>query len=209
MSPLLNQYHYYYYYYYYLSSLLIFQYYDNYSSKGKPPGTSMNRPGSGIGGGLRPGSGRLRTGAPAGPGTQAAQGYAIQASVNVSDRPGLLSLLFLVSRFNSLASLNLYCFIIIYHSLFIYLLYLSLIYSFLSFSVTGQGMMGMKPIGQTGRLVEDTAYYIGLLKKRIQDVNTESQRMRTEMDQSSKENSQNALLEKKYEKLIKNKEQVR
>jgi hypothetical protein len=38
--------------------------------------------------------------------------------------------------------------------------------------VTGQGVMGMKTqaLG-AGRLVEDAAYYVGLLRKKIKDVN--------------------------------------
>ncbi len=78
------------------------------------------RPGSGAR--KAPGTARLRTGvAPTGPGTQAAQGIALSASVNVSDRP-----------------------------------------------MTGHGVMGMKVQGQNqGRLVEDAAYYIGLLRKKL------------------------------------------
>ena len=50
---------------------------------GAPPGTGL-RPGSGR---KPPGSARLRTGVtPSGPGTQAAQGVALSASVNVHDR---------------------------------------------------------------------------------------------------------------------------
>jgi len=68
----------------------------------RPPGTAQ----------------RLRTGvAVSGPGTQAAQGIALQTQVQVSDRP-----------------------------------------------VTGQGMMGMKQANaNTGRLVEDNAYYVSFI----------------------------------------------
>lgn len=73
--------------------------------------------------------------------------------------------------------------------------------------VTGQGMMGMKSKGlNNGRLVEDSAYYIGLLRKRIGDATAETQRLRTEYDQNSKDNSQYSQLERKYESLLKNKE---
>ena len=125
-----------------------------------PPGTGGVRPGSGR---RAPGTARLRTGvAPSGPGTQAAQGLALNASVNVSERP-----------------------------------------------VTGQGMKGMTAQGQgTGRLVYDVAYYIGLLRQKIKDVNTETNRLRTEMDQQSRDNTQYVQLERRYDSLIKNKEQL-
>jgi hypothetical protein len=131
------------------------------TSGGMPPGTGL-RPGSGIGR-KPPGTGRLRTGvAPSGPGTQAAQGVALSASISVLDRP-----------------------------------------------VTGQGVMGMKTQGLgTGRLVEDNSYYIGLLRKKITDVGTETRKLRTEIDQQSKDNSAYTQLEKKYETLSKEKEKL-
>eukprot|EP00981_Chlorochromonas_danica_P002751 scaffold537_cov180-Ochromonas_danica.AAC.56 len=127
------------------------------SSQGLPPGTGM-RPGSGR---RPPGTARLRTGvAPSGPGTQAAQGLALSANVNVSDRP-----------------------------------------------VTGHGMMGMKVQGQgQGRLVQDAAYYIGILRKKINDVNNESIKLRNEIDQQSRDNAQYVQLERRYETLLKSKE---
>ena len=127
-------------------------------------GTSMNPPGTGM----RPGSGRarppgtsrLRTGQVGqGPGTQAAQGVALQASIKVTDRP-----------------------------------------------MTGQGVMGMKTAGAAGRLVEDTSYYVGLLRKKINDVSRETNRLRVEAEQQSKDSSQTTQLEQKYEKLLKQKE---
>eukprot|EP01038_Epipyxis_sp_PR26KG_P011164 gene11164-14981_t len=131
------------------------------SSGGLPPGTGAVRPGSGMR--KPPGTSRLRTGiSPSGPGTQAAQGYALNASVNVSDRP-----------------------------------------------VTGQGVMGMKAQNYNGgRLVYDAAYYIGLLRKKISDINTESNKLRTEIEQQSKDNSQYTNLERRYETLVKNKENL-
>ena len=91
---------------------------------------------------------------------QAAQGYAINASINVSERP-----------------------------------------------VTGQGVKGMKALGTTsGRIVYDSAYYVGLLRKKINDVNSESNKLKTEMEQQSRDNSQYIQLEKRYENLIKSKE---
>jgi hypothetical protein len=127
------------------------------SSAGQPPGTSA-RPGSGR---KVPGTARLRTGvAPSGPGTQAAQGIALSANVNVSDRP-----------------------------------------------VTGHGVMGMKVQNQqTGRIVQDSAYYIGLLRTKIKEVSDETNKLRDEIDQQSKDNSQYSQLERRYEALLKGKE---
>lgn len=98
--------------------------------------------------------------APSGPGLQAATGFAISASVNVSERP-----------------------------------------------VTGQGMMGMKTQSHNaGRIVFDAAYYVGLLRKKISDVNSEYIKLRNEIDRQSKDNSQYVQLERKYDTLSKNKE---
>lgn len=118
------------------------------------------RPGSGR---KPPGTARLRTGvAPSGPGTQAAQGLALSASVNVSDRP-----------------------------------------------VTGHGMMGMKTQGQNqGRLVQDAAFFVGLLRKKISDVNNETIKLRGEIEQQSRDNSQYVQLERRYETLLKSKESL-
>lgn len=57
-----------------------------------------------------------------------------------------------------------------------------------------------------GRLVEDSSYYVGLIRKKINDVNGETIRLRSEIDQQSKDNSQFTQLERRYETLIKNKE---
>lgn len=67
--------------------------------------------------------------------------------------------------------------------------------------------MGMKSQGHNaGRLVYDAAYFVGVLRRRISDVNTETVKLRTEIDQQSKDNSQYAQLERRYEDLLKNKE---
>ena len=130
------------------------------SSSGAPPSTGM-RPGSGR----KPPSTaqRLRTGVtPSGPGTQAAQGFAINAAINVMDRP-----------------------------------------------VTGQGVMGMKGMTSSGgRLVEDTSYYVGLLRKKMNDITTETRKLKVEIDQQAKDAAQYSQLEKRYETLIKNKENL-
>ena len=72
--------------------------------------------------------------------------------------------------------------------------------------MTGQGVMGMRAQGVSGRLVEDTSYYVGLVRKKINDVSHETNRLRQEIDQQTKDSSQIAQLEKKYETLLKNKE---
>ena len=121
------------------------------SSSGNPPQTGSVRPGSGR---RPPGTAtRLRTGVASGPGTQAAQGIAINTNVNVSDRP-----------------------------------------------VTGQGMMGMRTAGpgQTGRLVEDASYYVGILRRKVTDISTEMNRLQNEVESHSKENAQYSQLERKY-----------
>jgi intraflagellar transport protein 74 len=122
------------------------------TSAGVPPGT-----------GIRPGSGRalLRTGQAglSGPGTQAAQGIALNVNVNVADRP-----------------------------------------------MTGQGVKVVNAAATGGRLVEDTSYYVGLLRKKMRDVSSEVSRLKTEIDDISKSSSQTAQLERKYDTLLKNKE---
>lgn len=67
-------------------------------------------------------------------------------------------------------------------------------------------MKGMKIQGSTGRIVEDSAYYIGLLRKRISDVTNEMRKLNGEIESHSKEASQYSQLEKKFETLLKNKE---
>lgn len=75
--------------------------------------------------------------------------------------------------------------------------------------MTGHGVMGMKAQGQNqGRLVTDAAYFIGVLRKKISDVNTETIKLRTEIEQQSKDNAQYNNLERRYEGLLKNKAEL-
>jgi intraflagellar transport protein 74 len=75
--------------------------------------------------------------------------------------------------------------------------------------VTGQGMMGMQTQANgPGRLVQDPSYYVGILRKKINDVATETKRLNTEMDQYERDQSQMIQLEKRYDTLAKNKEQL-
>ena len=57
-------------------------------------------------------------------------------------------------------------------------------------------------------MVLDSAYYVGLLRKKISDVNNETIRLKSEVDQSSRDNSQYVQLEKRYETLMKAKENL-
>lgn len=75
--------------------------------------------------------------------------------------------------------------------------------------VTGQGVMGMKTQANgPGRLVQDPSYYVGILRKKINDVATETKRLNTEMDQYERDQSQMIQLEKRYDTLAKAKEQL-
>jgi TolA-binding protein len=75
--------------------------------------------------------------------------------------------------------------------------------------MTGQGVMGMKTQSQgPGRLVQDSAYYVGLLRAKINEVGKETQRLQDEMEQQIRDKSQVTQLEKRYEALIKTKEQL-
>ena len=75
--------------------------------------------------------------------------------------------------------------------------------------MTGQGVMGMKTQSQgPGRLVQDSAYYVGLLRQKINEVGKETQRLQDEMEQQVRDKSQMSQLEKRYEALVKNKEQL-
>ena len=60
----------------------------------------------------------------------------------------------------------------------------------------------------SGRLVEDASYYVGILRKKIKDVNAETIRLRSESDQHGKDSSTYSQLEKRYETLFKLKESL-
>jgi intraflagellar transport protein 74 len=73
--------------------------------------------------------------------------------------------------------------------------------------VTGQGMMGMKAQTQSqGRVIQDSSYYVGVIRNRIKDINNESLRLKSEYDQLNKDRTQLSQLERKYESLSKSKE---
>eukprot|EP00947_MAST-08B_sp_MAST-8B-sp1_P001371 g1371.t1 len=69
--------------------------------------------------------------------------------------------------------------------------------------VTQQGMMGMRTAtAGPGRQVQDNTYYLGLLRGKMTEINTEINKLKGEIDQLHKDNSQYAQLERKYEALI-------
>lgn len=75
--------------------------------------------------------------------------------------------------------------------------------------MTGQGVMGMKTqMKGQGRLVEDSSYFVGLLRQKIKDVNGETIRLRQEIDQQSKDSSTFVHLERRYDTLLKTKENL-
>lgn len=67
--------------------------------------------------------------------------------------------------------------------------------------------MGMKTQAQgPGRLVQDPAYFVGILRKRINDISAETKRLRDELDQQDRDAAQMVQLEKRYESSLKSKE---
>lgn len=76
--------------------------------------------------------------------------------------------------------------------------------------LTGQGVMGMRAQSSQGqgRVIQDTSYYVGLIRKKINEVNGETIRLKSEFDQLSKDKSQLSQLERKYESLLKNKDSL-
>ena len=73
----------------------------------------------------------------------------------------------------------------------------------------GQGMMGMKAANNAaGFVVYDVAYYVGQLRKKITDVSNETNKLQSEVEQSSKDNTQYSQLARKYEDLAKKKEHL-
>ena len=74
--------------------------------------------------------------------------------------------------------------------------------------VTGQGVVGMKNQGSGGRIVEDTSFYVGILRKKITDITTETKRLHNLLDNNIKESASLSNIEKKHETLLKNKEML-
>lgn len=75
--------------------------------------------------------------------------------------------------------------------------------------VTGQGMVGIKSNqNNTNRIVEDNAYYIGLLRKKINDITQETKRLQILYDNNIKDTSLLSNLEKKYNTLLQTKESL-
>jgi intraflagellar transport protein 74 len=69
--------------------------------------------------------------------------------------------------------------------------------------VTGQGIAGMKQSNGPGRSVQDTSFYIGLLRTKITEVTKEIRKIKGDMDAMTKDAGQYSQLERKYESLLK------
>lgn len=74
--------------------------------------------------------------------------------------------------------------------------------------MSGHGVSGMRPSTGTGRIVEDVAYYIGLLRKKITEISEEIKKLEAEYNQLEVDKSQYAQNEKRYETLLKDKERL-
>ena len=68
--------------------------------------------------------------------------------------------------------------------------------------------MGMRSQPQGQRMVYDTSHYVGQIRRRINDINNETNKLRQEAEQITKDNSQYSSYEKKYEALLKSKDQL-
>ena len=68
------------------------------------------------------------------------------------------------------------------------------------------GLGGLRLKTGTGRIVEDAAYYVGLLRNRINDVTIETNRLQKMLDSNIKESTTLANLEKKHANLLKAKD---
>mmetsp|Transcript_9149 Transcript_9149/g.18313 ORF Transcript_9149/g.18313 Transcript_9149/m.18313 type:complete len:581 (+) Transcript_9149:55-1797(+) len=69
--------------------------------------------------------------------------------------------------------------------------------------VTGQGIAGMKTAVGPGRQVQDSSFYIGLLRTKITDITKETRKIKTDMDNMQRDAGQYSQLERKYESLLK------
>jgi len=70
--------------------------------------------------------------------------------------------------------------------------------------VTREGMTGIRvKTAGTGRKVQDTSYYLGLLRTKNSELTIEITSMKKEVEQSQKDNKKYGELERKYESLIK------
>ena len=70
--------------------------------------------------------------------------------------------------------------------------------------VTREGLSGIRvKTAGLGRRVQDSSYYLGLVRSKISELNDEIKKMKKEIAQSKKDNNKYVRLEKKYEDLIK------
>lgn len=68
------------------------------------------------------------------------------------------------------------------------------------------GLGGLRLKTGTGRIVEDSAYHVGILRKKVDDITQETRRLQKVLDSNIKESTTLANLEKKFENLMKSKE---
>lgn len=70
--------------------------------------------------------------------------------------------------------------------------------------VTREGLSGIRvKTAGLGRRVQDSSYYLGIVRSKISELDSEIKKMKKEINQSKKDNSKYVRLEKKYEDLIK------
>lgn len=122
-----------------------------------------------------------------GPGTQAAQGIALQTQVQLSDRPvtgqGMMGMKQTNANAGRLVEDNAY-------------------YVSLKNSITSS----LSTLPQQYLLIWSFMLKVGLLRKRVADISTEMSKLNTEIETNSKDSSQYTQLERKYETLLRSKE---
>ena len=69
--------------------------------------------------------------------------------------------------------------------------------------VTNGGLSGMMKSHGPGRSVQDTSFFIGLLRTKITEVTKEIRKIKTDMDTMLRDAGQYSQLERKYEELLK------
>eukprot|EP00520_Triparma_pacifica_P000984 CAMPEP_0118662112 /NCGR_PEP_ID=MMETSP0785-20121206/16645_1 /TAXON_ID=91992 /ORGANISM="Bolidomonas pacifica, Strain CCMP 1866" /LENGTH=557 /DNA_ID=CAMNT_0006555609 /DNA_START=46 /DNA_END=1716 /DNA_ORIENTATION=+ len=68
--------------------------------------------------------------------------------------------------------------------------------------VTNAGIAGMKTASGPGRQVQDSSFYVGLLRSKITDITKEIRKIKTDMDQMERDAGQYSQLERKYESTL-------
>ncbi|GMH77026.1 hypothetical protein TrRE_jg11742 [Triparma retinervis] len=68
--------------------------------------------------------------------------------------------------------------------------------------VTNAGIAGMKTASGPGRQVQDSSFYVGLLRSKITEITKEVRKIKTDMDQMERDAGQYSQLERKYESTL-------